>query len=226
MARTKRFLILAKHSSTIRHGIFFHLFNEQSWKCVLGARHCFRYLFSVCDSEANYELVDSEENKPKSNTDCLKFSLARSRKSMDSFIRVCRGLSRGPACSPLALVSAPGVFWDHPLSKSTLPGHFPFPSVAPFLTLCGFLTDVCAYLPPSVCLLRPCCEEGRCFTGLGLFFLAVRLVSQWPLLPFLFIRFPDDGNSRGTADRVNKRIRLHCNSLCESTWIFVNDNYM
>lgn len=78
---------------------------------MLRARHCLGYLFSVCDSEANYELVDSKENKPKSNTDGLKFSLAQSRKSTDSFILMrCRGLFRGPACSPLILVSAQGVF--------------------------------------------------------------------------------------------------------------------
>lgn len=78
---------------------------------MLRARHRLGYLFSVCDSEANYELVDSEENKPKSNTDGLKFSLAQSRKSADSFILMrCRGLSRGPGCSPLTPFSAQGVF--------------------------------------------------------------------------------------------------------------------
>lgn len=64
------------------------------------------------------------------------------------------------------------------------------------------------------------------FHGMGLLFFAIRLVSQWPLLPFLFIRVPDDGNSRGMADTVNKRIRLHCNSICRSTLIIRNDNYM
>ena len=70
-------------------------------KCVLCAKHCLRCLFSFCDSEANYELVDGKESEPKANTDGLKFSLAQSRKSMCVPSFVCQGLHVAVACSPV-----------------------------------------------------------------------------------------------------------------------------
>lgn len=141
-----------------------------SLKCAFCAKHCISCFFSLCDSEANYELVDSQEDKTKSKIDCLKFSLEQSRKLIDSFLcvftRTCTRVSWSPgctACSPLIQASAQSPQTTISVKAGAL--SLLVPEVAEFLftalfLLCSHPTDGVPQLPLSVALLRMWHEQG------------------------------------------------------------------
>lgn len=74
------FLHFSKTFDTTCDGIFFSLTQQIFIKGTLCAKHCIRCLFRDYDSEGDYEFTASKENKTKSKTDCLEFSLEQSRK--------------------------------------------------------------------------------------------------------------------------------------------------